>query len=232
MVTERGRVKKHKFYLPKQLVKGYDGEKLWFNITEDEAEDNFMKEPPPKQGEYSRYESASVTELPDKQSSDDYRDEFRYSSFSSSSTEKINKNNSNNSQITINLKERIPLISSNIIYKKTSNSGYPPQSFNNNNSQSSSPSLTSTSNSVTATVAADPVVIDWDSIIHKGVRTNEMQVVGVVAAITDDSIIVTSAGARDEYNIPKDEVQSLNGSEVILNANHDRLNQFEVKVPK
>ena len=28
---------KNKFYFPKQLVKGYEGETLWFNITEDEA---------------------------------------------------------------------------------------------------------------------------------------------------------------------------------------------------
>ena len=44
VVTERGRVKKNKFYLPKVLVAGYDGEVLWFNITEQEAEDNFKKD--------------------------------------------------------------------------------------------------------------------------------------------------------------------------------------------
>ncbi|MBA2440415.1 MAG: hypothetical protein H0V50_07050 [Thermoleophilaceae bacterium] len=59
VVTERGRPKKPRFYLPKKLVKGYDGEKLWFNISVEEAEDIFMRERPPKEGEYSRYESAS-----------------------------------------------------------------------------------------------------------------------------------------------------------------------------
>ena len=67
VVTERGRVKKNKFYLPKLLVAGYDGEVLWFNITEQEAEDNFKKDRPPQMGEYSRYKSASVTEQPDTQ---------------------------------------------------------------------------------------------------------------------------------------------------------------------
>ena len=48
VVTERGRVIKHNFYLPKHLVKGYDGHTLWFNITEEEAEDNFKKDRPSK----------------------------------------------------------------------------------------------------------------------------------------------------------------------------------------
>ena len=52
VVTERGRVSKHKFYLPKQLVTGFDGHTLWFHITEDDAEDNFKKDHPPKEGEY------------------------------------------------------------------------------------------------------------------------------------------------------------------------------------
>lgn len=199
------------------MVKGYDGEKLWFNISEDEAENNFMKEHPPKEGEYSRYESASVTQLPDDYSSSS-------SSVSgellSSSTSK--QNNNDKSQISIDLKERVPLISSNIIYKRTINNSTAETSANNGQL---SPSSSSSSNSNAA-------VLNWDSIIHKSVRTNEYQVVGIVAAITDDSMIVTSARAKDECNIPKDEVQSFNGSEVILNANHDRLSQFKVKVPK
>ena len=44
LVTERDKFKKNKFYFPKQLVKGYDGDTLWFNITEDEDEDNFKKD--------------------------------------------------------------------------------------------------------------------------------------------------------------------------------------------
>jgi hypothetical protein len=43
-------------------VKGYDGDNLWFNIKEDEAEDNFKEDCPPKEREYSRYKSASATQ--------------------------------------------------------------------------------------------------------------------------------------------------------------------------
>lgn len=205
VVTERGILKKHKFYLPKNLVKGYDGEKLWFNISEEDAEDNFMKERPPKEGEYSRYETASVTELPD--------DHQTSSSASTSMPSNENKLN-NNSQVVINLKERVPLISSNIIYKKT---------MNNSNELKES-NIDSSSSNV--------AVLDWDSILHKGVRTKDMQAVGVVVAITDDSIVVTSEGAKDEYNIPKDEVSSYNGSEVMINPDNNRLSQFLSKVPR
>jgi hypothetical protein len=53
---------KNKFYFPKQLVKGYDGDTLWFNITEDEAKDNLKKDRSSKEGEYSRHKSGSVTQ--------------------------------------------------------------------------------------------------------------------------------------------------------------------------
>ena len=37
IVTRRGMVVKDRFYLPKKLVERYDGHKLWFNITKDDA---------------------------------------------------------------------------------------------------------------------------------------------------------------------------------------------------
>lgn len=55
VVTERGRLKKNIFYLPKHLIKGYDRDTLWFNITAEDVEDNFKKVRPPKEREYSRY---------------------------------------------------------------------------------------------------------------------------------------------------------------------------------
>ena len=36
-------------------MKGYDGDALWFNFTEDEDEDNFKKDRLPKEEEYVRY---------------------------------------------------------------------------------------------------------------------------------------------------------------------------------
>jgi hypothetical protein len=179
VVTERGRVKKNKFYLPKQLVAGYDGEVLWFNITEQEAEDNFKKDRPPEMGEYSRYNSASVTEQPDVQT---------YESPQSSQRD---------------LQKYIPLIEK----RKLDSVG--------------------TDASYTRPHAG---ILDWDTILKKGTRTTDSISVGIVTAINDENVIITSEGARDEFSLPKNEIQSFNGQEVILNTSYDRLNQFKVKV--
>jgi hypothetical protein len=37
VVTEKGIADNNRFYLPKNLVSTFDGHTLWFNITEDEA---------------------------------------------------------------------------------------------------------------------------------------------------------------------------------------------------
>jgi hypothetical protein len=37
VVTEKGITDKKRFYLPKNLVNRFDGHTIWFNITEDEA---------------------------------------------------------------------------------------------------------------------------------------------------------------------------------------------------
>lgn len=180
VVTERGRVKKSKFYLPKQLVSGYDGDVLWFNISEQEAEDNFKRDNPPSVGEYSRYKSASVTEQPDAQTQDGQR--------SSRDLEKY-----------------IPLIEKRKIDRVGTEASY-----TNSNAG----------------------IQDWDTILHKGVRTVDSVTVGIVSAVNDDNVIITSDGARDEYSLPKSEVQSFNGQEVVLNTNYDRFEQFKVKVPR
>jgi hypothetical protein len=51
IVTEKGTINKEKFYIPKSLFKKYDGEILYFNITEQEAKDNCMRNTPPSEDE-------------------------------------------------------------------------------------------------------------------------------------------------------------------------------------
>jgi hypothetical protein len=46
-----------RFYLPKYLVKGFDGKVVEFNVTEEQAEKDFMKPTPPAPGEYEIYNS-------------------------------------------------------------------------------------------------------------------------------------------------------------------------------
>ena len=185
VVTEKGRISKHKFYLPKQLVKGFDGHTLWFNITEAEADDNFKKDRPPQEGEYSRYQTASSTEQ-----------------ISNSATTDTLANP--NESIEYSIYDRLPRLER--------------QNRFNNPDQSE--------------ISANAVIEDWDSIIHKGVRTKEMQAIGSVTAVNPTSVIITSDGARDEYSLPKDEIEGFNGSEVFIKPTRDRLSQFKVKVPR
>ena len=180
VVTERGRVKKNKFYLPKVLVAGYDGEVLWFNITEQEAEDNFKKDEPPQMGEYSRYKSASVTEQPDTQTY-------------------------NQSESSRDLQKYIPLIEKRQIDSVGTDASY---------------------------TRSHAGIQDWDSILKKGARTEDSVAVGIVTAVNDENVIITSDGAKDEFSVPKNEIQSYNGQEVVLNTTYDRLSQFKVKVPR
>jgi uncharacterized protein (TIGR02271 family) len=54
VVTQKGLVDKERFYIPKYMVQGYDGDTLWFNATETEI-DQFRRESPPQYDEYTRF---------------------------------------------------------------------------------------------------------------------------------------------------------------------------------
>jgi hypothetical protein len=41
VITEKGITDKDRFYLPKSLIDKFDGHTLWFNITEDEANNTY-----------------------------------------------------------------------------------------------------------------------------------------------------------------------------------------------
>jgi hypothetical protein len=71
-------------------------------------------------------------------------------------------------------------------------------------------------------------VLDWDRIVHKNVRTKDYVAVGNIVAVNNNSIIVTSQGARDEYSIPKSMVEAFNGAEVFLNIRFGQLTKFKV----
>ena len=53
VLTQKGLVSKEKFYIPKYLVEGYDGDKLYFRVTEDEARNSFVRDSAPASEEYS-----------------------------------------------------------------------------------------------------------------------------------------------------------------------------------
>jgi hypothetical protein len=71
--------------------------------------------------------------------------------------------------------------------------------------------------------------MDWDSIIKskKNVRTKDNISIGNVAANYDNYILVIGGVInKHRYKIPKSSIESYNGSEVILNINHQDLKLF------
>jgi uncharacterized protein (TIGR02271 family) len=60
VLTQKGMVSKEKFYIPKYLVEGYDGDKLYFRVTEEEAKNSFVRDSAPASDEYSKYKTSEV----------------------------------------------------------------------------------------------------------------------------------------------------------------------------
>jgi uncharacterized protein (TIGR02271 family) len=58
--VQKGLISKEKFYIPKYLVEGYDGNTLWFKVSEEEAKNSFLKDSAPTADEYSRYKTSDV----------------------------------------------------------------------------------------------------------------------------------------------------------------------------
>jgi hypothetical protein len=73
---------------------------------------------------------------------------------------------------------------------------------------------------------SDPAVIDWDRIIHKNVRSKDMQGAGSIVAIDDDSVIISTQGAQHQYKIPKSHVEGYNGAEVFLDISVNEMSSF------
>ena len=60
VLTQKGLVSKEKFYIPKYLVEGYDGDKLYFRVTEEEARNSFVRDSAPASEEYSKYKTSDA----------------------------------------------------------------------------------------------------------------------------------------------------------------------------
>ena len=59
VLTQKGMMNKEKFYIPKYLVQGYDGNTLWFNASKNELE-GWMHDSPPDYNEYTRYRTSEA----------------------------------------------------------------------------------------------------------------------------------------------------------------------------
>jgi hypothetical protein len=74
---------------------------------------------------------------------------------------------------------------------------------------------------------SDPAVIDWDRIIHKNVRSKDMEGAGNVVAIDGDSVIISTQGGQHQYKIPKSHVEGYNGAEVYLDLSVGELSSLD-----
>jgi hypothetical protein len=76
---------------------------------------------------------------------------------------------------------------------------------------------------------SEDAVINWDSIIHKNVRSKDGQDAGNVDAIIEgDTVVITSEGDRQEYTVPKSEIEGYNGAEASLKIPFGELNKYKV----
>ena len=60
VLVQKGLISKEKFYIPQYLAEGYDGNALWFKVSEDEAKNSFVKDSAPTADDYSRYKTSDV----------------------------------------------------------------------------------------------------------------------------------------------------------------------------
>ena len=71
-------------------------------------------------------------------------------------------------------------------------------------------------------------IVNWESIVHKNVRSRDGQDAGNVDAIMGDTVVITTQGDRREYNLPKTQVEGFNGAEVLLKNTLDELEAYRV----
>ncbi len=88
------------------------------------------------------------------------------------------------------------------------------------------------SKSVDTSSSAGDVVVNWDRIIHKNVRTLDNQGMGKVIAVPndEDTIIISSQGGGEQYKIPRSFVSGFNGAEVLLNQTAYKIMSSSYKV--
>ena len=75
---------------------------------------------------------------------------------------------------------------------------------------------------------AEDTIVNWEDIVHKNVRSKDGQDAGNVDAIEGNTVVITSEGDRQEYNVPKSEIAGYNGAEVSLKIAFGELKKYKV----
>jgi hypothetical protein len=72
------------------------------------------------------------------------------------------------------------------------------------------------------------VLRNWDKILHKNVRSKDMDGVGNVVAINDDSISITTQGSQHINKIPKSHIGGYNGAGVFLDLSAADMSTYDI----
>jgi hypothetical protein len=72
------------------------------------------------------------------------------------------------------------------------------------------------------------VLRNWNKIIHKNVRSKDMDGVVNVVAINEDSISITTQGSQHIYKIPKSHIEGYNGAEVFLDLSAADMSTYDI----
>lgn len=75
---------------------------------------------------------------------------------------------------------------------------------------------------------SEPAVLNWDSVIHKGVRTKDGKPLGYIAAEDEECIYVLSSRFM-EYRIPKLQVMEFDGSVVLLDLHFGKVGRYKLR---
>jgi hypothetical protein len=74
---------------------------------------------------------------------------------------------------------------------------------------------------------SEPVILHWERVIHKNVRSRDGYDIGNIISEAGD-IMTVMQGASREYNIPKSAVDGFDGSEVHLSMTYSEVQAYKV----
>lgn len=78
-------------------------------------------------------------------------------------------------------------------------------------------------------MSSEPIV-NWESIVHKGVRTKDRHELGNVVEVDAEKFITIQGVVKEkEYSLPHSLVEAFDGSEVKLNITYQEAAKYLVK---
>ena len=74
---------------------------------------------------------------------------------------------------------------------------------------------------------SEPVIMHWERVMHKNVRSSDNADVGNIISEAGDNFTIMQ-GSNREYTLPKSLVEGFNGSEVFLSISYSELQSYKV----